>query len=127
MIKSMNIVLIVCSLLALGGVYTLKYTTVDTANKKLALERKIDRQEGDLSILKADWAYLNQPTHIEPIVNRHTEALGLEIITQDQFIRLEDLPMRVATKTDDASLTALFEALEQGVDPIAVLIEANGE
>jgi len=127
MIRGLNIILSVTSLLALGGVYTLKYTTADTASEKLALERTVDRQEADLSIVKADWAYLTQPGHIGPMVRRHVDVLELEIVEQKQFVRFEDLPMRVAATTDDADLTALFEALEQGIDPIAALIEASSE
>lgn len=124
MIKGLNVVLMITSVLALVGVYALKYQTVDTANEKIALERSIDKQENDLSLLKADWAYLNQPGHIEPIIRRHAESLGLDIVKQAQFIAIEDIPMRSAAP-DDAALVALFEALEAGVDPISVLIEAN--
>ena len=127
MIRGFNIVLTVTCLLALGGVYLLKYSTVDTANEKLTIERKIERQRGDLSILKADWALLNQPGHIEPIVRRHATKLGLEFITPEQFVTIEDLPMRTASNVDAAALSALLEALESGVDPIAALIEVSDQ
>ena len=38
--------------------------------KHTGLERKIERQEASLSLLEAEWAYLNQPTHVAPIVLR---------------------------------------------------------
>lgn len=123
MIRGLNILLAITSLFALVGVYALKYRTVDTANEKLALERTIEKQESDLSLLKADWATLNQPGHIEPIVVRHADVLGLQVLQQEQFITIDDIPLRTAPPDADA-LTALFEALETGVDPIAALIEA---
>ncbi|UJQ94599.1 cell division protein FtsL [Mariluticola halotolerans] len=124
MIRGLNFLLLITSVLALVGVYTLKYHTVDTANEKLALQRQIEKQEADLSLLKADWAYLNQPAHIAPIVRRHAEVLGVAVIDQAQFIHITDIPMRTA-QTDDDALTELFKSLDAGVDPIAALIEAS--
>ena len=88
------------------------------------LRRKIDRQEGDLSLLKADWSYLNQPAHVAPIVARHQEALALVPTAQDQFGRMDNLPMRPAAP-DTAALDALLSSLDAGIDPIEQLIEAN--
>lgn len=125
MIKGLNIFLMIASFFSLIGVYALKYQSVDVANSELALARKIDTQKGNLSLLRADWAYLNQPGHIEPIVVRFSDVLQMQNLVQEQFVSIDDLPMRPAATPDDGALTALFEALEAGVDPIAVLIEAS--
>jgi hypothetical protein len=116
MIRNINIVLAVTSILALIGVYGLKYSVEGTAANKKQLERTIERQQGDLSLLKADWSYLNQPAHIGPIVNRHMDALGLQPIKQAQFGAISSLPMRPAAP-DTVALDALFQSLETGVDP----------
>jgi len=119
MIRNLNIFLTITSILALIGVYALKYSVEETASAKLALEQRIQRQEADLSMLKADWAYLNQPNHIEPIVKRHAEVLGLQIIDQKQIGSFDALPMRPApTAPDTDALNDLFESLEAGVDPM---------
>ena len=125
MIKGLNVILAVTCLLAMVAVYMLKYQTVETANEKLALERHISDQQNDLSLLKADWSYLNQPGRLEPIIRRHADVLELQPVTQDQFITLASLPMRPVEALDEGALTALLESLENGVDPIAALIEAN--
>ena len=125
MIRTLNIVMVCTSVAALVGVYGLKYSVEDTASEKVGLERQIDRQEGELSLLKADWAYLNQPSHVAPIVARHAEALGLRPTAQEQFGGLVDLPMRPVAQTDTAALDGLFESLAAGIDPIEQLIEAN--
>ena len=127
MIKWLNLSLLFIAILALVGVYLIKYQTVEIANQKLALTRTIEQQKSDISTLKADWAYLNQPAYIEPIIIRHQELLGLYQIEQKQFMNIEDLPMRVAIEPDDAALTAFLAAIESGVDPIALLIEANSQ
>ena len=124
MIKILNVVLVCSSLVALVGVYGLKYSVEDIAAEKAALERKLDRQAGELSLLQADWSYLNQPVHVAPIVARHQEALGLVIANQKQIGSIDDLPMRPAAP-DTAALDDLLNALDQGIDPIGQLIEGN--
>lgn len=125
MIRTLNIILTFTSALALIGVYGLKYAVEDIASEKAAIERQIERQEGQLSLLKADWAYLNQPTHVAPIVARHADALGLVPIKPQQFGSFTDLPMRPVVEKDVEALDSLFESLESGFDPIEQLIQAN--
>ena len=121
MIRTLNVVLVITSIVALVGVYALKYSVEETASEKASIERQIDRQEGDLSLLKADWAFLNQPANVAPIVTRHIAELNLQALAQDQFGSFETLPMRM-TAPDSAALDGLFEALDAGVDPIQQLI-----
>lgn len=121
MIRTLNLILVCTSIAALVGVYGLKYAVEETASTKVELERTIDKQQADLSMLKADWAYLNQPSHVAPIVLRHEAALGLKPVRQEQFGRLDNLPMR-RPAPDKAALDALFEALDSGIDPIEQLI-----
>lgn len=125
MIKTLNIILLCTSAAALIGVYGLKYSVEETASEMASIERQIERQEGQLSLLKADWAYLNQPAHVAPIVARHAEALGLVPIAPQQFGTFADLPMRPVAAKDTMALDTLFESLESGIDPIEQLIEAN--
>jgi len=116
MIRTLNFLLLGTSVLALIGVYSLKFSVEETAADKAAIERRIDLQSGELSLLKADWAYLNQPGHVAPIVARHVEALGLQAVEPEQFGGLASLPSRPA-KPDNDALDALFESLNAGVDP----------
>ena len=116
MIKKLNIVLMLLSATAFVAVYGLKFSVGEIAKNKTALERQIERQKGELSLLQADWSYLNQPGYIQPIVERHADVLGLQTIKQAQFGALGDLPMRPVAPDTDA-MTALFTSLEAGVDP----------
>ena len=116
MIRTLNFLLLGTSILALIGVYSLKFSVEETAATKAAIERKIDVQNGELSLLKADCAYLNQPGHVAPIVARHVEALSLQAVEPEQFGGLAGLPMRPAAP-DKEALDELFESLNAGVDP----------
>lgn len=125
MIKTLNFILVCTSLLGLVGVYALKFQVEDTAGTKAALERRIERQQASLSLLEAEWAYLNQPTHVAPIVARHNEVLALQPTKPTQFAAMDTLPMRPVVQLDTTALDSLFESLESGVDPIEQLIEAS--
>lgn len=124
MIKTLNAIMVCTSLAGLVGVYALKYSVEDIASEKTSIERKIDRQKGELSLLQADWSYLNQPAHVAPIVARHQETLNLVPTKQEQFGLMGGLPMRPAAP-DTAALDDLLNSLDAGIDPIEQLIEAN--
>jgi len=117
MIRKLNIFLMLTSAIAFVAVYGLKYSVEEVAKSKHELERQIEHQQADLSLLKADWSYLNQPGYLQPIIMRHADQLSLQPIKQTQFGSLGDIPMRPVQPDTDA-MTALFQSLEAGVDPV---------
>jgi hypothetical protein len=121
MIRTLNVLLVCTSIAALIGVYSLKYQVSDTAQAKVDLQRQIEEQKSDLSLLKADWAFLNQPANVGPIVTRHVAELNLQTLSQDQFGGFDKLPMRLRAP-DKQALDSLFDSLESGVDPIQQII-----
>jgi hypothetical protein len=125
MIRRINIFLVFASIVMLVGVYMLKFSIEGTAAERTALQAQIHEQEGVLSTLKADWAVLNQPGYVDPIVRRHQAELGVEMVKQEQFGSFATLPMRPA-KPDTAAMDALFEAIDAGIDPIDAILELEG-
>ena len=124
MIRTLNVILVCSAIVMLVGVYGLKYSVEDVAAEKVSLQRTIERQEADLSLLKADWAFLNQPANVAPIVNRHVAELDLQPLSQDQFGGIDILPMRLKAP-DTQALDSLFESLKSGVDPIQQIISES--
>lgn len=122
-LRALNVFLAVTSVVAVVAVYAQKHLAELTADEIAALERDISEQQAELSVLRADWAYLNQPSHIQPIIDRHNDILGLQVARANQFGRIEDLPMRPQERLDTEALDALFESIEQGEDPIGSLLE----
>lgn len=122
MIRGLNLLLFLMAGMALIGVYGFKYDSETVAAEKAAIKRDIAQQKAQLSLLEADWAYLSQPAHIEPIIIRHAEALQLEPVSARQFGSIEDIPMRPEV-VNDAALTELFLALDAGIDPIGDMLE----
>ena len=124
MIRVLNVLLVCTTICTLVGVYALKYSVADVALEKTALQRQIDRQSADLSLLKADWAFLNQPANVAPIVARHTAELNLQTLSQDQFGNFDNLPMRLKAP-DTNALNSLFQSLNSGIDPIKQIISES--
>lgn len=119
----LNIILGIIAVIAVVAVYSQKHMAELTAEEIGRIESAIAKQQADLSILKADWAYLNQPTHIQPIVDRHNDVLNLQVAKVEQFGSFSDLPMRPQQRLDTDVLDALFETIEAGEDPIGSLLE----
>jgi hypothetical protein len=125
MIRTLNVIFVITAIGMLIAVYALKYSVADVAADKSDLQRTIERQQADLSLLRADWAFLNQPANVAPIVTRHTAELNLQTLSQDQFGTFANLPMRLKAP-DTNALDGLFESLNSGVDPIQQIItESN--
>ena len=55
------------------------------------------RDQEAIRILKAEWSYLNRPSRISDLARRH---LALEPLSSQQFVRLEDLPVRQSPHAD---------------------------
>jgi hypothetical protein len=125
MIRNINIFLLCTSVAMLSGVYALKFSIEGTASERTAIQAHIHDQEGQLSLLKADWAVLNQPGHIDPIVKRHQAELAIGPVQQEQFGSFMALPMRPVAP-DTAAMDALFAAISEGIDPIDAILEMEG-
>ncbi|MNL22019.1 hypothetical protein D3C87_1433370 [compost metagenome] len=125
MIRRLNIFLICTSIVMLVGVYMLKFSIEGTAAERTALQIHISEQEDDLTTLKADWAVLNQPGHIDPIVQRHQAELAIGPVQQEQFGSFAALPMRPAAP-DTEGMDALFAAIAEGIDPIDAILQMEG-
>jgi len=125
MIRNINIFLLCTSVAMLAGVYALKFSIEGTAAERTALSAHIEDQEGQLSLLKADWAVLNQPGHIGPIVQRHADELAIGPVQQEQFGSFAALPMRPVAP-DTEAMDALFAAIAEGIDPIDAILQMEG-
>ena len=96
MIRTLNVILVVTSICRAGR--RLCASNIRSGRRparRRRSQRQIERQQADLSLLKADWAFLNQPANVAPIVTRHEAELNLQSLAQEQFGRFDTLPMRM--------------------------------
>ena len=74
--------------------------THETQGKVRALEnlnRAIIEDQKALQVLRAEWAYLNQPDRLQNLAAHH---LGLEPIPAERIVRLDFLPVRPPANAD---------------------------
>lgn len=71
--------------------YRENYATQAALNRVAELEAKISRQREALSVLRAEWAYLNRPDRLRDLVDLNFDRLGLLPFLPDQFAALEQV------------------------------------
>jgi hypothetical protein len=80
-----------------------------------------------VSLLRAEWSLLNQPTRVQELVSRHADELKLAPLDPKQIVRFEQLPPRPSgpAPDDEAALSAILE----GTPDIEAMIRKsmNGE
>lgn len=101
MLRTFDIILIVAMIVAAAVTYTIKHG----AEKQLAeirqLERKINSERDTLTLLKADWSLLTQPSRLQTLANIYETQLGLQPMDGRQFVDASELPVRPANVAPD--------------------------
>jgi len=76
------------------------YETRETEKAVARLERQIGQTHQELSMLRAEWAYLNRPDRLAALAEMNFERLGLMPLASDHFATTEQvgypLPVLVA-------------------------------
>lgn len=82
--RTVNLFLLVAALVSAFGLYALKYETRRLELGVQAQERAVKKLEGEIKVLKAEYAHLARPERIDPLARR----LGLAPVTGRQYLRL---------------------------------------
>jgi len=65
--------------------YMENYKTQTALNEVKQLQREITQARGRLSVLRAEWAYLNRPDRLRDLADINFDSLGLLPLTPDTF------------------------------------------
>jgi len=65
--------------------YNENYATQDAMRRVDNLQRDIGRTRESLSVLKAEWAYLNRPDRLRELADLNFDTLGLIPLMPDHF------------------------------------------
>jgi hypothetical protein len=73
------------------GVYQLKHRVAALEDDLFRLNRQIVQEQDAIHVLRAEWAYINQPQRLEALAQRH---LSMQAMTPAQMGQVADLPRR---------------------------------
>lgn len=76
--------------------YHQNYETRDALKQTAKLRRDIDEARSRISMLEAEWAYLNRPERLETLVIASFDQLGLLEIGTGQFATVDQVAFRKA-------------------------------
>lgn len=94
--------------------YQENYTTQAELDRVDDLRRDIVNARARLSVLKAEWAYLNRPDRLRELADMNFEKLGLVPLRPEQLGEVEDLPQPMTVVID---LTDAVDVSSAGARP----------
>jgi hypothetical protein len=92
--RATDIVLIALMVSAAGFTYRTKHEAERQLSEIRRIETKIRFEEDTIDLLKADWALLVQPARLQALTGIYKDQLGLETVTPEQIVSIDDIPAR---------------------------------
>ncbi|MCF3593816.1 cell division protein FtsL [Rhodobacteraceae bacterium LMO-12] len=80
--------------------YHENYRTQEALNKTEDLQRQIGLARERLSVLNAEWAYLNRPDRLRELADLNFERLALLPLSAEQFGRIDQVSYPVEKALD---------------------------
>jgi len=94
MIRWLQIGSVVVAAVAALTVFQIKYRAEAVSERVAGMQHKVDKEKEAISLLKAEWSFLIQPSRIQALVERHRDRLQLVPLDPAQVTHLDTIPAR---------------------------------
>ena len=107
-----NAVLLVAMIAGATVTYDMKYDAERSAEGVARLKADIAGEKDSIRTLTAEWAFLNQPSRLEAVVEEHADYFALQPFSPDQLVSIDDVPFRKASGPSPAGSGAATNVSE---------------
>ena len=105
--------------------YSEGYRTRATEREVARLEREIGARHQELSMLRAEWAYLNRPDRLKELAEMNFETLGLMALAPEHYGRVDQVAHPLPVPAWSAP-GAEVEVVEEVIDDVVVMNHVPG-
>lgn len=102
------------------------YETRATERAVAKLEREIGARHQELSMLRAEWAYLNRPDRLHALAEMNFETLGLMPLAPDHFARADQVAYPPPAASRPTPQWGQGEVVERKIDDVIVMNHSFG-
>lgn len=103
MIRPATLIWVMLAFFAAGGLYLLKHQTEQTHARLVRVNKDIRANEETIHVLRAEWAYLNDPSRLRELNDRY---LAMSPVTAWQMLGLQGLDTPKIEAAREAALKA---------------------
>ncbi len=102
------------------------YETRATERGVARLEQEIGNRHQELSMLRAEWAYLNRPDRLHALAEMNFETLGLVSLSPDHFAQTDQVGYPLPGPDRPAPARLAGAVLEEQIDDVIVMNHSFG-
>lgn len=117
----MRTVVYVLTALAVFGLafwaYRENYATQQVVRETRTLQRQIGEAQVRMSVLRAEWAYLNRPNRLMELAEINFDSLGLLPLAPEQFGRVDEVSYPPDPPLPDADSVDVSNMSDDEGDP----------
>jgi hypothetical protein len=114
--RTSDIVLIAVMVAAAAFTYKTKHDAESRLEQVHRIETQIKLEEDTITLLKADWSLLTQPSRLQKLSETYQSELALQPVDAHQIVGLKEVPAR-PPKVEDPSADHPGGMADNGQDP----------